>query len=176
MSDVEKLSRLYMFGTVPRPSLEALLAAAPPVTFKPGDAVFRQGTAADVALLLVEGKLVATVYSASGKESRSVGDIRPGEILGEQALFQPGGRRSATVTAAEPSVALLFTPALLEAAATNPAVAALEQYLLGTLARRIRKTNQAIQQVWKAEATPEQKPDAPKQSLRDRLRSLLGGG
>ncbi len=176
MSDVEKLSRLYMFGTVPRPSLEALLIAAPPVTFKAGDLVFRQGTDADVALLLVEGKLIATVYSASGKESRSIGDIRPGELLGEQALFHPGGHRSATVTAAEPSVALLITPTLLDAAANNPAIAALEQYLLGTLARRIRRTNQAIQQVWKAESAPEPAPDEAKPTLRDRLRSLFGGG
>ncbi|MEC7948256.1 MAG: cyclic nucleotide-binding domain-containing protein [Myxococcota bacterium] len=177
MSVVDKLHSLYLFKDVQRRSLEEFIVHAPPVQFPRGSEVFRQGSPADVALLLIEGRLVANVEA--GGETREIGEIRPGEIVGEQGLFVPGGRRSATVVAAEACECLLIDRRVMDQAATNPAVVRLEQQLLGTLARRIRKTNQSIQQAWKAESSAEptdQAPDAASpMTLRQRLARLLGG-
>lgn len=172
--DVDRLSKLYLFHNTPKRSLDELCALAPPVHFAKGHTVFRQGAEADVALLLIEGRLLAIV--STGKEERELGDIRAGEIVGEQGLFVPGGRRSASVVAAEPSTCLLLSTDVMDHAFHNPAIVALEQHMLGTLARRIRNTNQSIQKAWKAAPLPEdQAPKKPK-TLRERLASLFGGG
>ena len=173
MTEIEQLSHLYLFRTVPPRALRELLVLAPPTRIPPGGEVFAEGAAADVALLLLSGRLVASV--GHGPQSREVGDIKPGEIVGEQGLFVPGGQRSARVVAAEPSIALLVTPELMDHAASNPAIVAIEQHLLGTLARRIRRTNQAIQGAWKSVPLPDQKGTPRKKSLRDRLSALFGG-
>ena len=174
LPDADALQHLYLFRHVPRSALRELCILAPPTRFDVGTTLFRQGDAADVALLLVQGRLIATVRVRD--LMREVGDVRPGEIVGETALFDPNGRRSATVVAATDSSALIVSWYLLERAADNPAVVALERHLLGTMARRIRKTNQNIQAEWRAVAalTPEEAPKAP--TLRERLRALFGGG
>jgi CRP-like cAMP-binding protein len=177
MSVVAKLQSIYLFKDVPQRSLEEFIVHAPPVQFPRGSEVFRQGSPADVALLLIEGRLIAQVEA--GGEVREVGEIRPGEILGEQGLFVPGGKRSATVVAAEACECLLLDRRVMDQAATNPAVVKLEQHLLGTLARRIRKTNQSIQQAWKAEAPTEtgaiaEATPAPT-TIRQRLARIFGG-
>jgi CRP-like cAMP-binding protein len=176
VTELDQLSQLYLFRSVPRPALEELLTLAPPTRIAIGQAVFDEGASADVALLLIRGRLVASV--GSGGHAKQVGDIRPGEIVGEQGLFVPGGRRSARVMAAEPSTALLLTAELMDHAARNSAIVALEQHLLGTLARRIRATNQAIQLAWKSDPLPSKAthtpaPKAP--TLRERLSALFGG-
>lgn len=171
-ADVDKLSKLYMFKQTPRRSLDELCALAPPVHFPRGHTVFTQGAEADLALLLIDGRLVALV--SQGRDEREVGDVRAGEIVGEQGLFVPGGKRSATVKAAEASTCLLLSTDVMDHAFHNPAIVALERYMLGTLARRIRNTNQGIQKAWKEAPLPDD--DAPKSpSLRDRLASLFGG-
>jgi CRP-like cAMP-binding protein len=173
MNDVDKLLNLYIFKGVPRRSLQELLILAPPVTFPRDSFVFRQGQATDVALLLISGRLAAQVEA--GGEIQQVGDIRPGEIVGEQGLFIPGGKRSANVVALEASSALLLTPEVMDHAATNPAIVKLEQQLLGTIARRIRKTNTAIQQAWKADQESAHEPAESGPTMRSRLASLFGG-
>jgi ABC-type cobalamin transport system ATPase subunit len=56
-ADVDRLSQLYLFREVPRAALESLALSAITVRFAEGDTVFQQGTPADVALLLAEGRL-----------------------------------------------------------------------------------------------------------------------
>ncbi|MBO87473.1 MAG: hypothetical protein CL927_19160, partial [Deltaproteobacteria bacterium] len=126
MTELDQLSQLYLFRTVSREALRELLAIAPPTRISAGQTLFTEGAPADVALLLIQGRLVASV--GDGSEARQVGDIRPGEIVGEQGLFVPGGKRSARVMAAERSIALLLTPEVMDHAAQNPAIAALEQH------------------------------------------------
>ena len=174
MNEIERLSQLYLFRAVPPAALRELIILAPPTHIAAGHEVFAEGAAADVALLLLSGRLIAAV--GKGAYSREVGDIKPGEIVGEQGLFVPGGQRSARVVAAEPSVALLVTPKLMDHAAANPAIVAIEQHLLGTLARRIRRTNQAIQGAWKAAPLPDQQGTPRKKTLRDRFAAIFSGG
>ena len=175
MTDVETLAKMYMFRNVSRDQLTKLCALAPPTTFQEGHVLFRQGQPADVALLVLDGRLVAEV--SGGEAVRTVGDIRPGEIVGERALLSRGGRRSATVSAAKPSRCLLLSWETLEKGTDNTALVAVEKHLLGSLARRIRSTNSTIQVAWRESDKLEaaSSPAGTPTTLRDRLRNLWGG-
>lgn len=151
MNDVDVISQLYVFRTVPRAEIESLVALTPPQDYPADAVIFRQGDRADVALLVVEGRLEATVEG--GGTVRRVGEIGAGEVVGEQALFHPSARRNATVSALQPSRCLIISRELLENAADNQALVALETYLMGSLARRIRSTNRTLLHAWK-ESTP----------------------
>ncbi len=172
MSSPDVLASMFVFKGVPKRSLHELCILAPPVQFPLGATVFEQGKVADVALILIEGRLEVEVESRG--QYRQVGQVHPGEIVGEQALFSRGGERSATVRAAIASTLLLLSPEMMERASGNPAMIAIEQQLLATLARRLRRTNQETQKIWKEAgsiAAPGQK-----KKLADRLRGLFGGG
>lgn len=177
LPDVAALSRLYLFRSVPPRDLAELCSLAPPVRYEAAKVLFRQGDPADVGLLLVEGRLVASVRV--GDVIRQVGDVRPGEIAGETALFNPNGRRSATLVAAQLSTAIKLSWYMLEKAPQNQAILALEQHLLGALVRRIRKTNQAIQAEWHhlAGSTPTapapSEPSVARRGLLQRLCALF---
>lgn len=176
MSEIaDGLAGLYMFRAVQKQHLEALVEMAPPVTYFSGDIVFHEGAPADSALLVVTGKLVA--YVDPGGNRRVLGDSRPGEIVGETALFTRGGHRNATVAADGVTQCLELTRETLTKVGRNPAAVALEQHMLGTMARRIRGTNMNIQRVWKeVEAVrAEAARNAKAPSLRERLSALFGG-
>jgi len=172
MSSTANISKMFIFRDVPHKSIHELCTMAPPVSFNTGVTIFNQGDESDVALLLVEGKLGVEVSSAG--KYRDVGQVNMGEIVGETALFARTGKRSATVRALEQSQCLLINPELLINAAKNPAVIAIERHLLGTLARRIRRTNQETAKIWKEfDARSEDKE--PAAGLVTRLKSLFGG-
>ncbi len=173
MSEIaEGLASLYMFRSVEAQHLEVLVERAPPVTYFSGDIVFHDGALADSALLVVTGKLVA--YLDPGGDRRVLGDSRPGEIVGETALFTRGGKRNATVAAEGVTQCLVLSRDTLTSVGNNPAMLALEQHMLGTMARRIRGTNKNIQRVWmEAEESATKSPPSP--SLRQRLAGLFGG-
>ena len=169
----ETLSRLFLFRSVAAADIEELVRNAPPVLYAAGTVIFRQGDPADNALLVVEGRLEVMVES--GESNKQVGDIRAGEIAGETALFARRGRRNATVTAREPSRCLVVDRNLLSAIPANPALITLENHLLGTLARRIRKTNQSMQVVWK-DANPTRDTPEIQKGIGARLISIFRSG
>ncbi len=174
-SPVDTLAGMYLFKQVPRPALAAFVEKAPLTLLGPGQTVFRQGETARIAFLVLEGELTAEVEGPDGR--RKLGTIKSGEIVGEQGLFVPEGRRSATVTALRPSRCLMLDPDMLDEMADNPTVVAMERHLLGTLARRIRFTNQAIQHVWKAgdEASASAESGAASATRVGALRSWFSG-
>jgi CRP-like cAMP-binding protein len=180
MDALAALQGMSVFRGVPITALRELLSLGYPTEVGVNAHVFLQGDPADSALLLLSGRLIASVVV--GGERRQVGEIRPGELVGEQALFTSDGLRSASVIAVEPSHFLLLDADLLSKASANPAIVALEAHMLATLARRIRRTNQALSAEWKEEATESTPatpvvaaPPAPV-SFRDRLSRLFGGG
>ena len=171
MSNPATLSSMHVFRDVPQKALSELCILAPPVNFPIGATVFEQGKTSDVALLLINGRLDVEVESRG--QRREVGQVHPGELVGEQALFSRGGERSATVRASTASSCLLLSPEVMEQAQSNPAIMAIERHLLATLARRIRRTNQEIQKIWKE--TGDLQPPEQTTTLVNRLRGLVGG-
>ena len=90
--------------------IDALLRAAPPVAIAAGDVLAREGEPADRAFFLVAGRLRASVALGGDapERDRTVNGIAAGEVTGESALFMTGGRRTATLTALEPSTVLVL--------------------------------------------------------------------
>ena len=172
MSTVAALANMFIFKNVDKNAIQELCSLAPPVSFHTGVTIFEQGDSSDVALLLVEGKLGVEIYSAS--QRREIGQVNMGEIVGETALFAREGKRSASVRALEPSQCLLINQELLINAAKNPAVIAIEKHLLGTLARRIRRTNQETSKIWK-EYSVQNPTTANGDGFVSRLKSIFGG-
>ncbi|MFN0061736.1 MAG: cyclic nucleotide-binding domain-containing protein [Myxococcaceae bacterium] len=66
-------------------------------SFRAGTTLFVEDTPADTMLVIVEGKVCVT-SQAKGKEKAILGDLGPGEALGELALLQHG-QRMCTATA-----------------------------------------------------------------------------
>ena len=149
-----------------------------------GGELCRQGDVADHALFIVQGRLKAWVRE--GTRERPVSDVWPGELVGEAALYAAAIHRTATLRAFNDSAALRLTREGLEAMGGTHALAALQENMLESMARRLRTTNHAIRRQWKAiqshedeapasiegDDTPE--PAAPAPSPWGRLKSFLG--
>jgi CRP-like cAMP-binding protein len=170
MADSNLLESLYVFQGIPVRWLDEMLRLSPVRAWQRGTTLFEEGESADVAVLLVTGELFATV--GAGHNVRNVGTIRPGEVVGEQALFARKGRRNANVVAATDSVGLLLTEDVLVEGASNPAIVALERQLLGTMARRIRRADLEIKRAWREQG------DAPEvqraSGFRESVRRIFG--
>ena len=84
------------------PTLAGLLDKfATKVSLRAGEVLFQEGQSSDAVFTLTAGRLEVSVLSADGR--KLVLDIvRPGALVGEIALFDPG-TRTATLTAIEPS-------------------------------------------------------------------------
>lgn len=89
-----------------------------------GEVLFRQGDPGDRLYLVLSGRLHAQI-AGDGGTTQPLGEIGPGELVGETALLR-GGPRSATVEAVEPSVlAALDATAWHELRVLLPALEAL---------------------------------------------------
>ena len=175
---VQKLQNLHLFRNIPQTDLTRLIRMCKVMTFLPRQVIFAQNAPADHAMILVSGKLEVCIHTGSG--DRHLGHILPGEIFGEQGLFHSGGTRSAMVKAEQESMCLLVTPELMRETWNNQAIVALEQFLIATMARRIRSTNLEIQKIWKTEEKEAEEPSADtlednSSGLLGRLKSLFGG-
>ncbi len=172
MSHAVLLSRLPMFQDVPRGDLHAFVALTQPIQFDKDALVMKQGEPASMALLLVEGRLRS--YVLAGGTLRPLGSIRPGELVGEEALFDDRTPRSSTVLAVSHSECLLFNTDLLLKGGDNKAAIAIERHMLRVMSRRIQRTNKNIKQAWE-EARQAEAAGAQGPTLRDRLQGLFGG-
>ncbi len=171
---VDPLAELYMFRLVEREHLRSLVQMAPTVTYADGDTVYREGAPADTALLVVTGKLVASVVP--GGKHWVLGDGRPGDIVGETALFTRGGHRNATVVSEGTTVCVELSRKTLKGASRNPALIALERHMLGAMARRIRSTNTSLKKAWKeVDPASDSSGEASGSAFRRRFRALFGG-
>jgi NTE family protein len=81
---------------------DALAQHLAPRALAAGDTLFRQGEPADSLYLVLQGRLRAVITGADGAV-QSLGEIGPGELVGEVALLR-GTPRLASVEAQEPSL------------------------------------------------------------------------
>ena len=175
---IAELHQLQPLRGIPDSALAALLPLGRQVEFAPGEVLIAPDQVVARALLLVRGRLAVTVEE--GGQSRPVGEVWPGEIVGESALFEHPGRSQVKVTAMAPSAALEVTPELLQAARGTAALVALQVHLVHALSRRIRATNHGIRRAWqerRAEQARKTAPVAPDPSpgFFERLFRAIGG-
>lgn len=178
---LEDLARLRPLQGVATDEVAALLPLARGVRFEAGEDLISPGKPNRHAWLILHGRATVTVEADTG--SRTVGDVWPGEIVGEAAFFHPEIPHRVRVRAAGRCDAIDVSAELLESARGTPALAAMQRYLLTVMARRIRATNTNIQRVWHEQHTA--KPETPDPStaaadrpptLGERLAALFRGG
>jgi CRP/FNR family transcriptional regulator, cyclic AMP receptor protein len=116
--------------------LAQLAAACRWRTYRRGQYVWYQGDPGDALLVIGEGR-VKVVFGSEGGEEAVLVTARDGEVLGEIALLDGGGR-SASVVAVEPTTGLLLTRAtVLEALGRHPVVLEAMLRTVGGLVRRL---------------------------------------
>ncbi len=103
--------------------------------FARNEVVFHEGDPADSVHLVDKGLFVARSSSTLG-HVLTVNVFRPGAIFGELALLNPGGERSATVTALRPGRTRVLRRSELEEVRRGPAGRAFDAFLLRALAER----------------------------------------
>lgn len=105
-----------------------------------GDVLFHEGEPGDTLYVIQTGKVKLGRRSNDGRENL-LAILGPGELIGELSLFDPG-MRTATATAITDALVLqMGHDELARWLATTPSVA---EHLLRTLARRLRRTNEAL--------------------------------
>lgn len=169
-----RLTALPAFKGVPMADLTELCRYVYGRHVLRGEVLYEEDAPATDACLLLSGRL--SVRLADGKV---VGDLWPGELVGDAALFDTQGRRNATVFAVMDSECAVIEPQLFALLPHNRAVVAIEEHLLASMARRIRAANARLEQTWRPEAPEEPKAGAaePKKTgLRDTILRILGVG
>jgi CRP-like cAMP-binding protein len=97
-----KLSRLISARELDSRDREFIARAFDEHTLRPGDVLWRQGTAAPDLGLLHRGRLSVQV------DGQEIGTILPGDVLGETSALWANATRSASLQAIEPSSVLLL--------------------------------------------------------------------
>ncbi len=117
-----------------------VIDSLPAIHVARGDILFHEGEPGDSLYVIRSGAVKLGLRSSDGRENL-LAILGPGELLGELSLFDPG-MRTATATVISDAVVLqMGHDELARWLATTPAVA---EHLLRSLARRMRRTNEAL--------------------------------
>ena len=125
-----------LFGPLDEALLQEIESAAEWVSLPQGGVLFEQGDPGEAAYIVVNGRLQAVVRGVAGAE-RAVGEVRPGETVGEMAIFT-GEPRSARVVALRDSDLLK-----LDRSAFDRLIATYPQILMALTKLIIRRLRQA---------------------------------
>ncbi len=118
----------------------ALLTSMKPVDLARGDVLFHEGDAGDRLYVVREGKVKLGRRSADGRENL-LAVLGPAEMLGELSLFDLGPRTATAVAVVDSVVLELGHDQFTLWLAEHPSVSV---HLLQLLARRLRRTNEAL--------------------------------
>jgi CRP-like cAMP-binding protein len=136
----EGLSKAPLFAALDDDASAALRATMHEVDVPRGQTLFDEGDPGDRLYVVTHGKIKLGRTSPDGRENL-LAVLGPGEMFGELSLFDPGPR-TATATAVTDSTLIGLGHDDLQPWLTGrPEVAA---QLLGALARRLRRTNEAM--------------------------------
>ncbi|MCB1038982.1 MAG: cyclic nucleotide-binding domain-containing protein [Acidimicrobiales bacterium] len=132
---LEHLAEIPLFSALSKRDLGRIAKASNEITVDAGHVLVDQGDAGREAFVIVDG--TASVR----RNGRRVGELGPGDSIGELALLDHGPR-TATVTAETPLTALVLSAR--EFAGVIEEVPGLAQKLLGQLAARVRDLDRQI--------------------------------
>ena len=133
-ADVETLTRVPYFGSLPPREIRRLATRCVPRTFRPGAFLFEEGEPCRGLFIIAAGEVEIRQVSIRGRE-HVFHTEGPGAALGEAPLFDGGGYIASGV-ATEPTRALFLPRAdLLRLCREEPGVALA---IAETLARRLR--------------------------------------
>jgi CRP-like cAMP-binding protein len=101
--EVHYLQQVPMFRDIDPPRLKLLAFTSERVQFTSGHCFFSQGEVADAAYLILQGRVSVTLSTPAGE--MTVAELGQHALVGEMGILYDH-RRSATVTAIEPTTAL----------------------------------------------------------------------
>jgi CRP/FNR family cyclic AMP-dependent transcriptional regulator len=137
---VALLDSIDWFSSLTRDELEDLASSAVTVHWDLGGVVFEEGDRGDHCYVLHSGRVKVLRRFPDGRRI-TLARLGPGSIFGELAIFN-GERRSATVQASEPSVAIELGAEKVMGILRSDPEAALQVAV--SLADRLRATNERL--------------------------------
>ena len=105
-----------------------------------GTTIFREGEPGDRLFVIATGKIKLGQTSSDGRDNL-LAVLGPGEMFGELSLFDPGPRTATATAVADAEVLELGHDQIVTWLEEHPGAA---RHLLGALARRLRRTNEAL--------------------------------
>jgi CRP/FNR family cyclic AMP-dependent transcriptional regulator len=129
-----------LFAALDDDSGRALQNSMSRVSMRRGDVVFAEGDPGDRLYVVADGKVKLGRTATDGRENL-LAVLGPGEMFGELSVFDPGARTSTATALTEGGLLGLSQPELRAWLAGRPEVA---EELLRALARRLRRTNEAM--------------------------------
>jgi CRP-like cAMP-binding protein len=139
MSD-DALAHASLFSALDEEAAAALRASMVPVEVARGNTLFNEGDPGDRLYVINEGKIKLGATSSDGRETL-LAILGPGDMFGELSFFDPGPRNATAVALTDVSMLGVGHQELEPWLNGRPEVAAA---LLGALARRLRRTNEAM--------------------------------
>ena len=136
----EVLARSGLFQGVEPEAAEALAKDMETVEIRRGEILFSEGETADSLYVVLFGKLKLGHRAADGRQNL-VAIMGPTDIVGELSLFDPGPRTATATAVTDVRLARLNKVSLRPWLNNRPEIA---EHLLRVLARRLRRTNDAV--------------------------------
>ncbi len=136
----ERLRSAPLFSALDDDAAAAMRASMIEQRLTKGDVLFSEGDIGDKLFLIDAGKIKLGHTAPDGRESL-IAVLGAGEMLGELSLFDPGPRTATAVAVTKSKVLWMGHDALLPWLVGRPDLAV---SLLASLARRLRRTNEAM--------------------------------
>lgn len=128
-----------IFSSLHDEEIDEVVSASEVRRVAPGEVICRPGDPGDHVALVVSGGLTAEAPARRGLTP--LNPIGPGEIFGEMAVLR-GARRSAQVTAVEPSELLIICQAVfLSLLVRHPAISI---RILGSVSDRLHRLTESL--------------------------------
>jgi CRP-like cAMP-binding protein len=129
-----------LFATMEHEERQSLIDSMVKVELNRGEVLFDEGENGDRLYIIEEGKIKLGSSSGDGRENL-LAILGPGEMFGELSLFDPGPRSLSASAVSDSVLYELEHSALVRVIEERPVVA---KHLLTALARRLRRTNEAL--------------------------------
>jgi CRP/FNR family cyclic AMP-dependent transcriptional regulator len=136
----EVLAKAGLFQGIAVEAAEAVAASLVYDDYGRGEAVFTEGEQGDTLYIVLEGKVKIGRRATDGRENM-LSVMGPSDMFGELSLFDPGPRTATATVVTEARLAALAHSSLRPWITDRPEIA---EQLLRVLARRLRRTNDAL--------------------------------
>jgi CRP-like cAMP-binding protein len=136
----DALAQASLFSALDEEAAAALRATMVEVELLRGGVLFSEGDPGDRLYVIDDGKIKLGATSGDGRETL-LAILGPGEMFGELSFFDPGPRNATAMALTDTTLLGVGHHDLEPWLTGRPEVAAA---LLGALARRLRRTNEAM--------------------------------
>jgi CRP/FNR family cyclic AMP-dependent transcriptional regulator len=136
----EVLAKAGLFQGIAEEAAEAVAASLEYSDYGRGEAVFNEGEQGDTLYIVLTGKVKIGRRAVDGRENM-LSVMGPSDMFGELSLFDPGPRTATATVVTDARLASLAHTSLRPWITNRPEIA---EQLLRVLARRLRRTNDAL--------------------------------